>query len=321
MANSNMEVHTISEIRRKKFTETEAGASIRKNWDLYLMLLPVITFFVLFHYLPMFGVQMAFKNYIPAKGIWRSEWIGFEHFLRFFRSFYFVRLLSNTLGISLYSLALSFPLPILLAIMTNEIRNRYFRKTVQLVTYAPHFLSVVVLTGMVVSFLSSKNGIVNMIIMALGGKPIDFLLEPAWFKTIYVLAGVWQNTGWKSIVYMAALAGIDIVQYEAAIVGGASKFQRLRHITIPGLIPTAVIILILDCGRIMNVGFEKVYLLQNNLNLPASDVIATYVYRSGIQGAQYSFSAAVGLFNSIINLALLVMVNKISKKLTENSLW
>ncbi|MDR6553438.1 ABC transporter permease subunit [Paenibacillus qinlingensis] len=302
-------------------TKSKASRAFKKNWDLYLMLLPVALFFLLFHYWPMYGVQIAFKLYLPTKGIWGSSWLGFDHFMRFFNSFYFWRLIKNTLGISFYQLIIGFPIPILLALAINEVKNAAFKKTVQTVTYAPHFLSIVVLTGTVISFLSPQNGIINSVIKLFGREPIYFMLEPAWFKSIYVWSGIWQNAGWGTIIYLAALAGIDNSLYEAAMIDGASKLKRIMYITIPSLMPTAIIILILDCGTIMNIGFEKIFLMQNNLNLPTSDVIPTYVYRSGILGAEYSFSTAIGLFNSVINLTLLLFVNKLSRKVSETSLW
>jgi putative aldouronate transport system permease protein len=294
---------------------------IKKNWDLYLLIAPVTIYFIIFKYLPMYGVQIAFKNFIPKRGIWDSPWVGLKHFLRFFNSFNFEQLMTNTLGISLYSLIVGFPIPILLALMMNEVKNRYFKKTVQTMTYIPHFLSTVVLIGMVTAFLSPSNGVINKFIVAFGGKPIYFMAEAAWFKSLYVFSGVWQSAGWGSIVYMAALAGIDVELYEAAIMDGASKLQRLMHITIPCLLPTATVLLILDVGRIMNVGFEKVFLMQNSLNMSSSDVISTYVYRVGLLGSDFSFSSAVDLFNSVINFILLVLVNQLSKKFGETSLW
>ncbi|AEE97141.1 MAG: putative aldouronate transport system permease protein [Clostridiales bacterium] len=292
-----------------------------RNYDLYIMLIPAILYFLIFHYLPMYGVQLAFKDFVATKGIWGSPWVGFKHFERFFNGYNFGRLMANTLGISLYSLAVGFPIPIILAIMMNELRNGVIKNTVQTITYAPHFLSTVVVAGMIISFLSPSNGIVNKLIVALGGQPIYFMIEPAWFKTIYVLSDVWQHMGWNSIIYMAALAGIDPELHEAAIVDGASRMKRIWHIDLPGIMPTVVILLILNVGSIMNVGFEKVFLLQNNLNMPASDVISTYVYRMGILGAQYSFSTAVGLFNSVINFILLIIVNTISRRVNDVSLW
>ncbi|MDF2649056.1 MAG: sugar transporter permease [Paenibacillus sp.] len=295
--------------------------SIKKNMGLYIMLIPVLLYFIVFHYWPMYGVQIAFKNFYASQGIWDSPWVGFTHFERFFNSYYFVRLIKNTIGISLYSLVVGFPIPLLLALMMNEMRNRFLKKTVQTITYAPHFLSVVVLTGIVIAFLHPKNGIINNVIQLFGMEPISFMTEPAWFKSIYVWSGVWQSMGWNSIIYMAALAGIDTQQYEAAIIDGASKFQRMLYVTIPGIMPTAIILLILNCGSIMNVGFEKIFLLQNDINKPASDVISIFVYNSGILGGQYSFSTAIGLFNSMINFTLLLLVNRLSRKFTQTSLW
>jgi len=295
--------------------------SFKRNYDLYILIIPVIAYFIIFKYWPMYGVQIAFKDYIATRGIWGSPWVGFKHFERFFSSFYFSRLILNTLGISLYSLVLGFPAPILLALMMNELRSERFKKVVQTVTYAPHFLSTVVVVSILIALLSPRSGIINQILKSLGKEPIYFMAEPAWFKTLYVFSSIWQNTGWNSIIYMAALAGVDVEIYEAAMVDGASKFKRLVHITLPYLIPTAVTLLILNAGNIMNVGFEKVFLMQNDRNISASDVISTYVYRSGLLGAQFSFSSAVGLFNSVINFILLIAVNKISKKLTETSLW
>ncbi len=294
---------------------------IKQNWELYLLILPVLLYFIIFHYWPMYGVQIAFKDFMASKGISGSQWVGFKHFERFFKSYYFGRLIRNTLGINLYQLAVAFPIPIILALMMNEVKNNKFKRTVQTVTYAPHFISTVVLVGMVVSFLSPSTGIINMFIKALGFQPISFMTEPKWFKTIYVFSGIWQNMGWNSIIYMAALAGIAPELHEAAIVDGASRTQRIWHINIPGILPTIIIMFIMETGKIMNVGFEKAFLMQNDLNISSSDVISTYVYRSGILGAQYSFSTAVGLFNSVINFIMLILVNSISRRLSETSLW
>jgi len=296
--------------------------AILRNWDLYLLLLPVIAYYVIFHYMPMYGIQIAFKDFIATLGITESPWVGFKYFSRFFESFYFWRLIGNTVGISLYQLVVAFPAPIILALMINEVRSKYFKKTVQMVTYAPHFLSVVVLVGLCVSFLSTSNGIVNRGLVSLFKiEPVQFMSSPQWFKTVFVFSGIWQNAGWGSIIYIAALAGIDTQLYDAAIIDGASKFQRLRYVTLPGLFPTIIILFILEAGKIMNVGFEKVFLMQNAINKESSDVISTYVYGTGILGAQYSFSTAVGLFNSVINSILLVTVNHLSKTLGETSLW
>lgn len=295
--------------------------SISRNWQLYLLITPVIVYFIIFHYIPMYGVQIAFKDFIPTQGITGSPWVGFDHFQRFFDSYHFERVIKNTLGIGLYELLVGFPLPIILALMINEVRPKFFKKTVQTVTYAPHFLSTVVLVGMVLIFLSPTSGLVNQLIRLFGGEPISFMTEPGWFKSVYVFSGVWQQMGWNCIIYLAALTGIDSQLHEAAKVDGASRLRRIWHINLPGIMPTIVILLILNVGNIMAVGFEKVFLMQNDLNMEASDVIATYVYRSGIIGAQYSFSAAVGLFNSVVNFMLLITVNAISRRVNETSLW
>ncbi len=293
----------------------------RKYWQLYLCLIPVLAYFIIFHYLPMYGVQIAFRDFNPLDGVMGSTWVGFKHFERFFNSYYFKRLLVNTLVLSLYQLVVTFPIPIILAIMLNELNSNKFRKTMQMVTYAPHFLSVVVVVGMMFNMFSPRTGIVNHLLSALGVEPIFFMSEPGWFRHLYVWSGVWQNTGWSSIIYIAAIAGIDSSLYEAAIVDGASRLKRIWHITLPGLLPTAIILLIMQCGSIMSIGFEKVYLMQNDMNLETSQIISTYVYEAGLQEAQFSFAAAIDLFNSVINCILLVIVNTISKKVSDTSLF
>ncbi|WP_213585025.1 sugar ABC transporter permease [Paenibacillus sp. J2TS4] len=293
----------------------------RKNWDLYLLILPILAYYIIFHYIPMYGLQIAFKDFIASKGIWGSPWVGLKHFERFFESYYFWRLIKNTLLIGVYELVVGFPVPILLALMINEVQAKFFKRTVQTVTYAPHFLSTVVLIGMMMIFLSPESGMINQIIQRLGGEPISFMTRPEWFKTLYVFSGVWQQMGWSSIIYLAALSGVDPQLHEAARVDGAGRLRRIWHINLPGILPTIIILLILNIGSILGVGFEKVFLMQNELNKDSSDVIATYVYRSGILGAQYSFSAAVGLFNSVINFIMLISVNFIARKVGETSLW
>lgn len=319
MANTTLQpaANAVSETKRKRFMWNR----ILRNWQLYALISPVIAYYVLFQYVPMYGIQIAFKGFIATQGIWGSPWVGFEHFDRFFNSYYFWRLIKNTLGIGLYSLAVGFPIPIILALLMNEIRAERFKKFVQTITYAPHFLSTVVVVGMMMIFLSPRYGIINHFIEMVGGQPINFMTEPSWFKSLYVLSDVWQTMGWSSIIYLAALAGIDNQLHEAARVDGATRLQRIWHINIPGIMPTIIILLILNMGSIMGIGFEKVLLMQNNLNMESSDIIATYVYRMGIQNAEYSFSAAIGLFNSVINFILLVAVNFISKRVSETSLW
>ncbi|WP_312894608.1 ABC transporter permease [Paenibacillus eucommiae] len=305
-------------VKPKKPTRFSAW---RKNWDLYLLISPVVVYFIVFHYLPMYGVQIAFKDFIASKGFWDSPWVGFKHFQRFFDSYYFWRLIKNTLGISLYQLAVGFPVPILLALMINEVQSKRFRKTVQTITYAPHFLSTVVVVGMIFIFLSPKSGLLNLALQALGFGPVFFMTDAGWFKTIYVFSDVWQQMGWSSILYLAALAGVDPQQHEAAKMDGASRLQRIWHINLPSILPTIIILLILSMGSMFSLGFEKIFLMQNDLNMEGSDVISTYVYRSGILGAQYSFSTAVGLFNSVVNCILLISVNQIARKVSRTSLW
>ena len=299
----------------------KAGKRMSRHWQLYLLIAPVLLYFLIFHYWPMYGLQIAFKDFIGTKGIRDSPWVGLKHFERFFDSYFFWRLIGNTLGISLYELIAGFPLPIMIALMINEVRQQRMRKFVQIVTYAPHFLSTVVVVGVVIMFLSPTTGIVNTVIRAFGGESIYFMTKPEWFKSIYVWSGVWQQMGWNSIIYIAALAGIDPQLHEAARVDGASRLRRIWHINLPGIRSTIVILLILNTGSLMGVGFEKIFLMQNSLNKESSDVIATYVYSSGILGSQYSFAAAVGLFNSVVNFILLLLVNRTSKYLNQASLW
>lgn len=291
-----------------------------KRYDLYLMLLVPMVWYLIFHYGPLYGLQIAFKNFNPAKGITGSEWVGFEHFTRFFDSYYFWRLLRNTLTINLFSLLLAFPIPIMLALLVNEIRSKTFSKWLQNVTYIPHFISVVVIVGILTVMLSA-NGPINMLIQALGGDPIRFMESAGWFKTIFIGSNIWQNMGWQSIIYIAALSGINPQLYEAAKMDGASRLRRIWHVSLPGIVPVIVILLILDVGQFMNIGFEKILLMQNNLNLESSDVISTFVYTTGILKGEYSYTAAIGLFNSVINLTLLLMVNRFARKTSETSLW
>lgn len=295
--------------------------SFKKHWELYLLVLPPVLYLLIFKYIPMFGVQIAFKNYNVVQGIWGSPWVGFKHFQAFFDSPNFWLLIKNTIGISLYSLLAGFPVPILLALALNEVRTGYFKKTVQMVTYAPHFISTVVMVSIIILMLSPHVGVVDRLFSFFGIPMTNFLGIPEYFKSIYVWSGVWQGMGYSSIIYIAALAGVDPSLYEAARMDGASRLRKIWHIDIPTLIPITVIMLILSLGSIMGVGFEKIYLMQNPLNTSASEVISTYVYKVGLIGANFSFSSAVGLFNSIINLILLVMVNFISRRVSENSLW
>ncbi|MYL46720.1 ABC transporter permease [Virgibacillus halodenitrificans] len=291
-----------------------------KSWQLYVFLIPALTYFIIFHYIPMYGVQIAFKDFYATEGILGSPWVGFEHFTRFFDSYYFWRLLKNTLLINLYQLLL-FPLPIIFALMLNELRNGPFKRWSQTLTYAPHFISVVVVVGMLVAFLDPITGLVNHLIVALGGESVPFLTDPDWFRHIYVWSGEWQSLGWGTIIYLAALAGVNPELHEAAKVDGATRFQRIIHINIPSILPTIVVLFILNIGKFMSIGFEKVLLMQNSLNSETSDIIQTFVYQTGLLEGQYSFAAAIGLFDSAINIILLITINQIARKTSENSLW
>lgn len=299
----------------------ELKKGVLKHYQLYFFVLPALVYYAIFHYAPIYGIQIAFKEFYAGLGIMKSPWVGLKYFEYFFNSPYFFVLMRNTIGISLYSLIAGFPLPILLALMLNEVENEFFKKTVQNITYIPHFISTVALVGMIFIFLSPKNGIVNTFIELLGGQAINFMAEDTMFKHIYVWSGIWQSIGWSSIIYLAALTNIDVQLYEAATIDGATKFQKIIHINIPYIMPTMVIMLILNAGKIMDVGFEKIFLMQNPINMETSDVISTYVYRIGLQSANFSFSAAVGLFNSVVNCILLVIVNLFSRRFSETSLW
>ena len=295
--------------------------NLRKYWQYYILLLPALAYFLIFCYGPMYGAQIAFRNFNARDGITGSAWVGFAHFERFFRSPYFGSLLRNTFVISIYGLLAGFPLPILLALSLNELKGTKVKKLAQTVTYAPYFISTVVMCGMLIAFLNPNTGIINKLIAALGGEPVPFLSEAALFPSIYVWSGVWQGTGWGSVIYFAALSGVDPQLLEAATLDGATRWQKIWYVNLPALMPTIVIMLIMNCGSLLSVGYEKVFLLQNALNLETSEVISTYVYKTGLVSAQYSFSTAIGLFNSVVNLILLVTVNAVSRRIGENSLW
>ncbi len=296
---------------------------VRKVWRLYALIAIPLIYIIIFKYVPMYGAQIAFKNFIVTKGIWASEWVGFKHFIRFFNSYEFWRLMSNTIVLSLYSLIAGFPFPIILALSLNYVKNQFFKKSVQMITYAPHFISVVVMVGIILELLEPRNGIVNNVIKLIGLDPINFMGVPEYFKSIYVWSGIWQSVGFGCIIYLAALSSIDTSLHEAAVVDGATKMQRMWHIDIPGIMPIAIIMLIMNTGHMLDVGFEKVLLMQNPLNLRTSEVIDTYVYKVGLtsQALNYSYPTAIGLFKSVINLILLIMVNKIAQKTKQASLW
>lgn len=291
------------------------------TWPLYLFLLPALLYIIIFHYWPMYGIQIAFRDYKPSLGFLGSPWAGMKYFNQFFQSANFNRTLSNTVILSIQQLLITFPLPILLALMLNSLKSARFKKLMQTVTYAPYFISTVVLVSMLSVLLSPTSGVVNNIINAMGGKPVLFMARPEWFRPIYIFSTAWQTTGWSSIVYIAALAGVSPELHEAAAIDGASKLRRIWHIDLPSIQPTIVIILVLSMGNIMSVGFEKALLMQKGMNLATSEIIPTFVYKVGILQTQYSFSAAVGLFNSLINTALLVTVNLLAKKLADTSIW
>lgn len=293
----------------------------RRDWQLVLLCVLPVLYYVVFHYIPMYGVQLAFKDFRAADGIWASQWAGWKYFERFFSSYQFWPLIQNTLLLSFGQLLFSFPIPIMLAIMLNQTRNLKFRKFVQTVTYCPHFISMVVMVGMLNLFLSPRSGLINQLLGLIGVDPIHFMGDPAWFRPVFILSGIWQNAGWSAIIYIAALAGISPDLYEAAQMDGANRWQMIRHIDLPGILPTATMMFILEVGKIMNIGFQKAYLMQTGLNTTTSEIIPTYIYKVGLIDAQYSYSAAISLFNNMINILLLVTVNRLAQKTGENSLW
>jgi len=294
--------------------------SILGSWQLYLLILPAVVFVFLFHYMPMYGIIISFKDFRANRGILGSAWVGFEHFQRFFSYPDFLKIIINTARISLYSFA-TFPLPVILALMMNEIRSTRFKKTAQMITYAPHFLSTVVICQLITIFFDRGNGLINNVQALFGMERTAYLEIPEFFPALYVWSDVWQNIGWDAIIYIATLASVPPELVEAAQIDGAQKRHIIWHINIPTILPTIVIMLILRCGGILAVGFEKTYLLQNALNLDYSQVIATYTYEIGLLNAQYSYSSAIGLFNTVINVVLLLIVNAIAKKVSDISLW
>ena len=292
---------------------------VLSSWQLYVMLVPTLAYLFLFNYMPIYGVQIAFRDFRGSRGIWGSQWVGLKHFIRFINYPNFWPILRNTLVISLYSLA-TFPCSVILALLFNEIDNRFFKRTVQMVAYAPHFISTVVVCSMLTLFLN-RNGLINNLLAAVGVPRTDYLTYPEYFASIYVWSGVWQSVGFGTVIYMSALSSVPGELIEAARIDGATRMRIVWHINIPTILPTIVTMLILRCGSILGVGFEKVFLLQNSLNLDASQVISTYVYDLGIQRAQYSYSSAIGLLNTVVNVILLMIVNKISRKVTQVGLW
>ena len=299
-----------------------AGAmDVLRYWQLYAFLLPALAYVIIFHYAPMYGVQIAFKDYNPYRGMMASDWAGMKYFNQFFQSYYFGNIIGNTVRISLMSMVLSFPFPIIFALLLNELKAMRFKRLVQMVSYAPHFISTVVMCGMITLFLSPNSGLINQIVALLGGQKQAFLESSELFPWIYVITGMWQNIGWNSILYVSTLSGVDPTLYEAARIDGASRFQKMIHVDFPSLVPIIVILTIMNFGQLLSVGFEKALLLQNNLNIETSELISTYVYKRGLLDSQFSFSTAVGLFNSVINFSLLLIVNAICRKVSSTSLF
>lgn len=293
----------------------------KKNWDLYLFTIPALTALIVFAYIPMYGIQLAFKDFYPAMGITGSPWIGFEQFSRLFNSYQFWTILKNTLIINIYGLLWSFPVPVILALLLNQMRHKGYKKFIQTVIYAPNFISVVVMVGMLKVFFAPRIGLINHLVVLLGGQEKIFMALPEYFRSLYIGSGIWQSSGFGTIIYLAALSGVSPSLHEAAIMDGAGKLQRIRHIDIPTIMPTIIILLLMSLGSALAVGFEKVFLMQSPLNLPVSEVISTYTYQIGLIDGDFGFSTAVGLLNSVVCLILLIIFNKISAKVTEVSLW
>ena len=308
---------------RKVPLHTRFARSLSKYWPYYVMLLPAIAYFIIFCYGPMYGVQIAFKDFKIKKGFGGSEWADplFKYFTQFFESYYAWNIVRNTLVLSIYGLVAGFPIPAILALSMDEMRRQRGKKIVQTITYAPNFISTVVICGMILSFTNQTSGIINNMIVALGGEPVAFMYKEGLFPHIYVWTGIWQSMGWSSVIYFAALSGIDPQLLEASTLDGASRLQKIVHVKIPTILPIIVIQLILSAGSLLNVGYEKVYLLQNSLNLKTSEVISTYVYKRGMIDAQYSFSTAVGLAQSLVSFVMVFLVNALAGKLSETSLW
>jgi putative aldouronate transport system permease protein len=323
-------VTTTSEVRRLTYTQVRVQpltgfrrrliADLRRNRYIYLMLLPVVAYYLIFHYGPMYGAIIAFKDFSPAQGILGSPWIGFQNFSDFFGSVYLWRLLRNTLAINVLDVVLGFPAPIILALLLNELNSARFKRLVQTITYLPHFMSLVVVVGILIDFMA-RDGLFNNLLSAIGIAPTPFMQEAGWYWILYVGSGIWQAVGWGSIIYLAAVATVDPTLYEAAVVDGATRWRQMWHITLPGIMPMVITLLILRVGMLMSVGYEKTLLMYNPSTFDTADVISSYVYRKGVLGMDYGFSAAVGLFNSAINFALLLAANRVSRRMNQTSLW
>lgn len=309
-------------MNKKKTLKQRFVKEIKRNWELYLLVAVPLAYLIIFKYIPMWGVQIAFRNYKPGLGILGSEWVGLKHFTRFISNYKFKEILWNTISISIYDLC-TFPLPIILALLLNYVKHAKFKKTVQMVSYAPHFITTVVMVGIIIQFLDARNGVINRIIRVFGGEATNFMAYEEFFRHIYTWTGVWQGVGYASIIYISALSGVSPELHEAAIIDGANILRRIWHVDLPGILPTISIMLIMKCGSILSVGHEKIFLMQNSLNVGVSEVISTYVYKQGIASAlpQYSYSAAISLFISFINVIILLITNKVTEKMSGNSLF
>ena len=293
---------------------------MQRNYSLYILIIPVIVYFILFQYKPMYGALIAFQRFVPTRGFYNSDWVGFDNFIRFFRDPFFYRIVRNTLLLNIYQLFWGFPAPIILALLLNEVRHSKFKRTIQTVTYLPHFISIIVICGMIRDFTLS-TGLFNDIVVLMGGTRVPLLIQPHLYRTIYVASGIWQSVGWGTIIYLAALSGVDPQLYEAARIDGAGKIRQLWSVTLPCIAPTIVILLILRFGGLLSEGYEKTLLLYSEPVFEVADIISTYVYRIGLLQTDWSYSTAIGLFNSVINFTLLIIANKVARKVSETSLW
>lgn len=313
----------MNKLKGRKKISNKFIINVKRDYQLYFIMAIPFLWLLIFRYIPMLGVQIAFRDYRAADGIFGSEWVGLDYFTKFFQSYLFADVMKNTITLSLYSLIAGFPLPIIFALALNNSRRRRLKKATQMIAYIPHFISIVVLVGMIIQFLNKRVGIVNELVVAMGGTTKDFMADPKAFPHLYVWSDVWQNLGWNSIIYIAALSGVDVDLHESAQIDGANRFQRMIHIDLPGIKPTIVMLLIMNTGYMMNIGFEKAFLMQNDLNRNASEILSTYVYKMGLASTSpnFSYGAAIGLFNSMINLVIIFVVNKLAKKLAGISLW
>lgn len=312
-----MRTHNKKAISKKKSLKS----SVKNNWQLYVLILPAVIYFFVFNYMPLYGIQIAFKDYKAVNGIFGSAWVGLKHFTTFFDAYYFKRLLSNTFLLNIYYLLWSFPIPLILAILLNQIRGAKKKRFVQTSIYVPYFISTVVLAGMLYIFLSPTSGIFNILREAMGLKAIDYMSDPSAFRSIYIISGIWQSAGWGTILYIASLTGVDQELYEAAEIDGANIWQKIRFIDLPSLVPVAMMVFILDCGRLLSSDTNKALVMQTAGNIPTSDIIGLYVYNVGLGSGQFSYTAAIGLFVNLINFVLIISVNKLSKKVTDVGLF